>query len=123
MIACGARGAMVNLSSRSVRGTPVGVHYSATRAGIIGLIRSMALTLAQHGIRVNAIAPGTTDPAQPRYGNTEDELQAFSRALPLGRLGRAGRRRSPTSQSTSPRQPGNGQRGRSGTSMAGGNPG
>jgi len=78
----------VNLSSRSVRGTPVGVHYSATKAGIIGLTRSMALALAQHGIRVNAIGPGTTDPAQPRYGNTEDELQAFGRARPPGRLDR-----------------------------------
>jgi 3-oxoacyl-[acyl-carrier protein] reductase len=48
----------------------------------------MALALAEYGIRVNAIAPGTTDTAQPRYGNTEDELQAFGRSLPLGRLGR-----------------------------------
>jgi len=88
MIATGARGAIVNLSSSSVRGTPVGVHYSATKTGVIGITRSMALALAEHGIRVNAIAPGTTDTAQPRYGNTEAELQAFGRALPLGRLGR-----------------------------------
>ena len=88
MIACGARGTILNLSSASVRGAPLGVHYSATKAGLIGLTRSMALALADHGIRVNAIAPGTTDTAQPRYGNTEDELQAFGRALPMGRLGR-----------------------------------
>jgi NAD(P)-dependent dehydrogenase (short-subunit alcohol dehydrogenase family) len=88
MIACGAKGAIVNLSSSSVRGTPVGVHYSATKTGVIGITRSMALALADHGIRVNAIAPGTTDTAQPRYGNTEEELQALGRALPLGRLGR-----------------------------------
>ena len=88
MIACGAKGCIVNLSSSSVRGTPVGVHYSATKTGVIGITRSMALALAEYGIRVNAIAPGTTDTAQPRYGNTEDELQAFGRGLPLGRLGR-----------------------------------
>ena len=88
MIACGAKGCIVNLSSSSVRGTPVGVHYSATKTGVIGITRSMALALAEYGIRVNAIAPGTTDTAQPRYGNTEEELQAFGRGLPLGRLGR-----------------------------------
>ena len=81
---------MVNLSSRSVRGMPVGVNYSATGAGIIGLTRSMALALAlaEYGIRANAITPGTTNKTQPRFGNTEEELQAFGRALPLGRLDR-----------------------------------
>ena len=88
MVAVGGGGVIVNLSSSSVRGTPVGVHYSATKNGIVGITRSMALALAPHGIRVNAIAPGTTDTAQPRYGNTEDELQAFGRSLPLGRLGK-----------------------------------
>jgi 3-oxoacyl-[acyl-carrier protein] reductase len=88
MVAAGTRGVIVNLSSSSVRGTPVGVHYSATKNGVVGITRSMALALAPHGIRVNAIAPGTTDTAQPRYGNSEEELQAFGRALPLGRLGR-----------------------------------
>ena len=55
---------------------------------MIGLTRSMALALAPHGIRVNAVAPGLTDTAQPRHGNTEDELAAMARALPLGRMGR-----------------------------------
>jgi NAD(P)-dependent dehydrogenase (short-subunit alcohol dehydrogenase family) len=45
----------------------------------------MALELAPHNIRVNAIAPGTTDTAQPRYGNTEAELVEIARrAIPLG---------------------------------------
>ncbi|MEN0077035.1 MAG: SDR family NAD(P)-dependent oxidoreductase [Paracraurococcus sp.] len=88
MVAAGHGGAIVNLSSQAVRGTPVGVHYSATKNGVLGITRSMALALAPHRIRVNAIAPGTTDTAQPRYGNTEAELQEMGRALPLGRLGR-----------------------------------
>ena len=88
MLAAGHGGSIINLSSQAVRGTPVGVHYSATKNGVVGITRSMALALAPHGIRVNAIAPGTTDTAQPRYGNTEEELQAMGRALPLGRLGR-----------------------------------
>jgi NAD(P)-dependent dehydrogenase (short-subunit alcohol dehydrogenase family) len=89
MVASGVPGgAIVNLSSSAVRGTPVGVHYSATKNGVVGLTRSVEGALAPHGIRVNAIAPGLTDTAQPRHGHGEAELQEMARALPLGRLGR-----------------------------------
>ncbi len=87
MVAAGHGGAMVNLSSSSVRGAPLGVHYSASKNGIIGITRSMALALAPHGIRVNAIAPGTSDTAQPRYGNTDAELAELVKAFPIPRLG------------------------------------
>ena len=50
------------------------------------MTRQMALELAHHKIRVNAIAPGLTDTAQPRYGSSEEEIAAAGRALPLGRL-------------------------------------
>ena len=88
MVAADRAGAIVNISSSAVRGDPRGVHYSASKAGVIGLTRAMALALAPHRIRVNAIAPGTTDTAQPRYGNTEAQLAARVRDTPFGRMAR-----------------------------------
>jgi NAD(P)-dependent dehydrogenase (short-subunit alcohol dehydrogenase family) len=84
MVEAGRGGAIVNLGSVAMRGAPLGVHYSASKAGVMGLTRAMALALAPHRIRVNAIAPGLTDTAQPRYGNTEAELVEMGRQIPLG---------------------------------------
>ena len=86
LVAAKRPGAFVNISSSAVRGDPRGVHYSASKASIVGLTRAMALALAPHGIRVNAIAPGLTDTAQPRYGNTEEQIAARAREIPLGRM-------------------------------------
>ena len=86
MVAAGSRGAIVNLSSSAIRGDARGVHYSASKAGVLGLTRAMALALAPHGIRVNAIAPGLTNTAQPRYGHTEEQLAERGREIPLGAM-------------------------------------
>src|SRR5215475_1386232 len=86
LIAAGRKsGSVINLSSQSVRGAVRGVHYSASKGGVVSMTRAMALELAPHNIRVNAIAPGTTDTAQPHYGNTHDELIEMARVnVPLG---------------------------------------
>ena len=85
LVAAGKRGAVINISSQAIRGAVRGVHYSASKGGVVSMTRAMALELAPHNIRVNAIAPGTTDTAQPRYGASEDELiETARRAIPLG---------------------------------------
>ena len=86
MIAGRRRGSVINMASQAIRGAVRGVHYSASKGGVVAMTRAMALELAPHGIRVNAIAPGLTDTAQPRYGNTEDELAIMASAVPLGRM-------------------------------------
>jgi NAD(P)-dependent dehydrogenase (short-subunit alcohol dehydrogenase family) len=85
-IAAGKKsGSIINLSSAAIRGAVRGVHYSASKGGVVSMTRAMALELAPYNIRVNAIAPSLTDTAQPRFGNTTEELIEMAKtALPLG---------------------------------------
>jgi NAD(P)-dependent dehydrogenase (short-subunit alcohol dehydrogenase family) len=62
------------------------VHYASTKAGVIGFTRSLAAALSPHNIRINAVAPGLTDTAQPRFGMTESQITASAATLPLGRI-------------------------------------
>jgi NAD(P)-dependent dehydrogenase (short-subunit alcohol dehydrogenase family) len=87
MVAGTRPGAIINLTSGAAfRGSPRGVHYCASKGGVLSMTRQMALELAPHRIRVNAIAPGLTDTAQPRYGSSEGEIATAGRAIPLGRI-------------------------------------
>jgi NAD(P)-dependent dehydrogenase (short-subunit alcohol dehydrogenase family) len=89
LVAAGRPGAIINLTSGAAyRGSPRGAHYCASKGGVVSLTRQMALELAPHRIRVNAISPGLTDTAQPRYGSSEDEIAAAGCAIPLGRIAR-----------------------------------
>ena len=81
-------GTIVNLASVSaLMPAANGAHYCATKAGVVALTKSMALALAKHGITVNAIGPGLTDTAQPRFGMTEQQMADYARDnIPMGRM-------------------------------------
>jgi NAD(P)-dependent dehydrogenase (short-subunit alcohol dehydrogenase family) len=61
--------------------------YGASKAGVIGLTRAMALELAEHGITANAIAPGPIDTELLREAWSPEAYAERSRHIPLGRLG------------------------------------
>jgi 3-oxoacyl-[acyl-carrier protein] reductase len=81
-------GRIISLTSgRAFQGARHGAHYAASKAGIIGFSKSLALELAPYGITVNVICPGITDTAQPRGHQTEEQIYAQGERIPLGRIG------------------------------------
>jgi len=82
-------GSIVLFSSTLARiGAARGAHYAATKGGLLGLARSLALVAAPDNVRVNTISPGVTDTAMPREHATDADLEATARTIPLGRIGR-----------------------------------
>jgi 2-keto-3-deoxy-L-fuconate dehydrogenase len=95
MLAAGG-GAIINMSSiaSSVKGIPNRFAYTATKAGVIGITKSVAADFVGQGIRCNAICPGTVDTPslQQRLretGDYEAAQAAFVARQPMGRLGNA----------------------------------
>jgi 3-oxoacyl-[acyl-carrier protein] reductase len=86
MVARGG-GRIINIASQlGIKGGRGLTHYSAAKAGVIGLTKALALELAEHGVLVNAIAPGPVHTAMVE-GITEDWKRAKQAELPLGRFG------------------------------------
>ncbi|MGO4392065.1 SDR family NAD(P)-dependent oxidoreductase [Variovorax sp. M-6] len=69
------RGRIVNVSSRAALGKPERIVYSATKAGLIGLTRTLAMELGGDGITVNAVAPGPIATELFRQSNPEGAPQ------------------------------------------------
>ena len=61
MIQRGSGSIIAIASELAIGGDDCGAHYTAAKGAIIGLVRSLAIEVARHGVRVNAIAPGPTD--------------------------------------------------------------
>lgn len=80
-------GRIICMSSITALQGPIGTNtpYGAAKAGILGLVRGMALDLAEHNITVNAIAPGPTDTPLLRSGSPDMSLR--SHHVPMGRVG------------------------------------
>lgn len=90
MTASGVRGAIVNMSSvNGVMAIPTIASYNVSKGGINQLTRAMALALADHGIRVNAVAPGTiaTELAAQAVLTSDEARQKILMRTPLRRLG------------------------------------
>jgi NAD(P)-dependent dehydrogenase (short-subunit alcohol dehydrogenase family) len=82
-------GRVVLFSSMLARtGGKNSAHYCASKGGVLGLARSLALEVAGENIRINTISPGITDTAQPRDHLSEEELYGRGASIPLGRIGR-----------------------------------
>jgi NAD(P)-dependent dehydrogenase (short-subunit alcohol dehydrogenase family) len=71
----GQGGALVAVSSTAaIHGAPANPHYGAAKAGLLGLVRAMAVDLARHRIRVNALLPGWTDTPLARPGMSNEKF-------------------------------------------------
>lgn len=84
------KGSIVNMSSIiGMRGNAGQTSYAASKAGIIGFTKSVALELGSRNIRCNAIAPGFVETDMTHYLKEGEAAKAFLDKIPLGRFGSA----------------------------------
>jgi 2-keto-3-deoxy-L-fuconate dehydrogenase len=89
------RGSIINMSSvaSSVRGVPNRFAYSVTKAAVIGLTKAIAADFVGHGIRCNAICPGTVktpslaERVAANGGDIDEVWKSYEARQPMGRLG------------------------------------
>jgi 2-keto-3-deoxy-L-fuconate dehydrogenase len=88
-------GSIVNMSSiaSGIRGVPNRFVYTSSKAAVVGLTKAIAIDYVRHGIRCNAICPGTVQSPSledriAAQGNVEKVRSEFIARQPMGRLGR-----------------------------------
>jgi len=82
-------GRIVNMSSSAGRSVSTlgGVHYTASKAGVLGLTRGMAKEVSKFGITVNAVCPGLIDTEMVRRDCTPEKIKYYEGIFPIPRLG------------------------------------
>ena len=85
-----ARGRIINIASISgVIGNPGQCNYAASKAGLVGMTKSLAREVASRGITANCIAPGFIDTPMT-HGLNEKQTEAIASNIPAGILGKPG---------------------------------
>jgi 3-oxoacyl-[acyl-carrier protein] reductase len=81
-------GRIVNMASMAGRATSTlgGAHYTAAKAGVLGLSRHLAREWAADNITVNAVSPGIVDTPMVRGATDEGQREQIRASIPLGRL-------------------------------------
>lgn len=83
------KGSIINMSSIiGIRGNAGQSSYAASKAGIIGFTKSIALELGSRNVRCNAIAPGFVETDMTHYLKEGEASKAFLDKIPLGRFGK-----------------------------------
>lgn len=87
-MAARGRGRICNVASMAGRATSTlgGAHYTAAKAGVLGLTRHLAREWAEHAITVNAISPGIVDTPMVRGSRDAEALEAVRASIPFGRF-------------------------------------
>ncbi|RYG03129.1 MAG: 3-oxoacyl-[acyl-carrier-protein] reductase [Chitinophagaceae bacterium] len=84
------KGSIINMSSIiGIRGNAGQSSYAASKAGIIGFTKSIALELGSRNIRCNAIAPGFIETDMTNYLQDGEASKKFLEKIPLGRFGKS----------------------------------
>jgi NAD(P)-dependent dehydrogenase (short-subunit alcohol dehydrogenase family) len=81
-------GRIVNVSSTAGKSVSTlgGVHYTAAKAGVLGLTRAFAKEMARYNIRVNAVCPGLVNTEMVRNNVSSEQLQSFVAGFPISRM-------------------------------------
>lgn len=84
----GRSGSIVDFTSQGwwTGGYGGSVAYSASKGGIVSMVRGLARSLAPDGIRVNAVSPGGVDTPMLRDGMSDQAMADFQALIPMGRL-------------------------------------